>query len=455
MQPTLIYPLLGSAACTLSGGPSLPPFAEPMAARSRLHYVALLLLVAAPTSSAWLTASVVDFGAVGDNATDNTAAFRAAIAAVVAAGGGEVIVPAPGLFKTLPVNLSSNMRLRVDGEMWALENRSEWAIVPPVITYTTLMPTRRYQPFIFAPDLGFTYVNISIVGSGVINGAGPFWWCQPGDCPSYSEARPHLVQIMNASNVEITGVTLLNSAFWTLRPTFCDNVHIHDMRIVTPWCGGDVPGGPGGPNTDGIDVDSCTNVVIERNFISVGDDHVTILAGAGAPGRLYARPSRNITVQDNELGTGMGLSIGSSVSGGVEDVLYTRNVMKERVQDWGLGSHLKTRVDFGGFIRRVAYIDNVFTYVTDGAIEIETDYQSSGNCTAETCTEIRDIVWRNLTANARGAGSLACYAARPCINITLDNVHVNASNGWGCKNVSSGTFVNVTPPGLAEACGLA
>ena len=131
------------------------------------------------------------------------------------------------------------------------------------------------------------------------------------------------------------------------------------------------------------------------------------------------------------------------------------NVMKERVQDWGLGSHLKTRVDFGGFIRRVAYIDNVFTYVTDGAIEIETDYQSSGNCTAETCTEIRDIVWRNLTANARGAGSLACYAARPCINITLDNVHVNASNGWGCKNVSSGTFVNVTPPGLAEACGLA
>lgn len=53
-----------------------------------------------------LTVSVTDFGAVGDNKTDCTVAFRAALAAVRAAGGGEVVVPAPGLYKTLPVNLS-------------------------------------------------------------------------------------------------------------------------------------------------------------------------------------------------------------------------------------------------------------------------------------------------------------------------------------------------------------
>ena len=147
-------------------------------------------------------------------------------------------------------------------------------------------------------------------------------------------------------------------------------------------------------------MDSSVNVLIERCDISVGDDHVTVLAGAGASGLLWALPSRNVTVRDNVLGTGMGLSVGSSVSGGVSDVLFTRNVMRERAQDWGLGAHIsewgvrrrgqprqqqprraaahtlpfppaETRVSYGGYIRNVAYIDNDFPFVTNEAIQIE------------------------------------------------------------------------------------
>ena len=398
--------------------------------------------------------SVSSYGAVGDNNTDNTAAFRGAIAAVVSAGGGEVIVPAQGLFKTGPVNLTSNVRLTVEGEMWALEDLRAWPQVPPVFTYATLMPTTRYQPFIWVPG-ETAEVNISVAGSGEINGAGPFFWTV-GNHSNYNENRPHLLSVQNVTGFEVTGVTLRNSAFWSLRPIFSRSVWIHDMQVITPWCDGDVPGGPGGPNTDGMDIDSCEDVVVERCFISVGDDHVTVLAGAGEPGRAAGLRSRNVTVRDNRLGTGMGLSVGSSVSGGVEDVLFTRNIMEERPQDWGMGAHLKTRVQFGGFIRNIAYIDNVFPLVTNGGIFIETDYQSAGECNATTCTEIRDIVFRNFTGNARSAGTLGCAAARPCINITLENVHINASSrgGWACTNVSSGTFVNVTPPGLAIACGL-
>jgi len=308
--------------------------------RPLLRAAALLSALSAASAASWLVVSVEDFGAVGDNTTDCTRAFRAALAAVAASGGGEVVVPA-GLFKTGPVNLTSNVRLTVNGEMWALEttNTSVWPKVPVVPTYATTFPADRWQPFIFAPAPATgRSSNISIAGVGEINGAGPFWWCSPdgqGQCPNYDERRPHLVSLTEVVGVEITGVTLRNSAFWTLRPVFCENVWIHDMSIITPWCGGDVKGGPGGPNTDGIDVDSSVDVVIERCFISVGDDHVTVLAGAEAPGRDAARPSRNVTVRDNELGTGMGMSVGSSVSGGVEGVLYTRNVQKERAQDWG------------------------------------------------------------------------------------------------------------------------
>ena len=68
----------------------------------------------------------------------------------------------------------------------------------------------------------------------------------------------------------------------------------------------------------------------------------------GQAGRDFGMPSKNITVADNILGTGMGLSIGSSVSGGAEDVLYTRNWMNETAGQWGLGIHIKTKTGNGG-----------------------------------------------------------------------------------------------------------
>lgn len=84
-------------------------------------------------------------------------------------------------------------------------------------------------------------------------------------------------------------------------------------------------------NTDGIDIDSCENVLVEYNYIDVGDDHVTILAGKLRPNQQGVRspPTRNVTVQHNDLKSGMGLSIGSSTAGGIEDVLYYNNVMTD------------------------------------------------------------------------------------------------------------------------------
>ncbi len=192
-----------------------------------------------------------------------------------------------------------------------------------------------------------------------------------------------------------------------------------------------------------------------------------MLAGAGESGRLFNRSSYNITIQDNILGTGMGMSIGSSVSGGVSDVLYTRNVMTEgrylnqsTYGFWGQGAHIKTRVDYGGYIRRISYIDNYIRAASTQGILIETDYQSGGTCTADTCTEIRDILFRNFTVEVVGGlggggpGLIGCYKARPCENITFEDISINTTGTWGCHNLTSGSFVNVTPPGLAKACGL-
>jgi polygalacturonase len=409
--------------------------------------IAAALLAAAPSASAWKVVSVTDFGAVGDNATDNTAAFRAALLAVSGPGGGEVIVPAPGIFKTAPFNLTSDNLLTVQGTIWGMENATLFPLVPALPSYDCPdgMPGPRHHPLVWAVNAS----NVTIAGSGVINGAGPYWWyCGSPPKHCYAIDRPHILELHNVSGAEVTGITLRNSAFWTFRPWFSRDVHIHDMEIDNPWCN------EGGMNTDGIDVDSSVNVLIERNVINCGDDHVTVISGAGEAGRAFGMPSRNVTVRDNRLGTGMGLSVGSSVSGGVEDVLFTGNVMAEGMHDWGLGAHLKTRTSYGGYVRNVAWVDNLFINVTNLGMQIETDYQSSGNCDSSNCTLIQDIVFRNLTFNRLGCpGSFGCYAQRPCINVTFENIWANATCPWGCHNVSSGSAVNVTPPGLAEACG--
>ena len=164
--------------------------------------------------------SVADFGAVGDNATDNTLAFRAALLAVRDAGG-EVVVPPGKTYRTGPVNLTSNVVLRVAGVMRAVPNRSAFpkiGVLPSVgHDYDTNGRCRRH-PFIFSdcPD-GCT--NISVIGSGTIDGAGRPWWnttarrtLDPG------VGRPHLIELQNVTGLTMTGVTLLNSAFWTFHP---------------------------------------------------------------------------------------------------------------------------------------------------------------------------------------------------------------------------------------------
>lgn len=418
--------------------------------RSRVLLLMLVLAGDIRYSRAWRSVSVTEFGAIGDNKTDNTEAFRAATRAVD--GGGEIIVPS-GIFQTAPFNLTSNVVLHVDGTVRGVENRSKFPKIGVLPSYGFDLDTRgpaRRQPLVFSVGAS----NVSVSGAGVIDGAGWYWY------PEFSNSsidpkvgRPHLMEFQNCSGVEISGVTLLNSAFWTLHPVYCHQVHIHDMTIQAPWCQN-----YGCANTDGIDIDSSTDVVVERNTINCGDDHVTVISGAGAAGRAFGMPSRNVTVRDNILGTGMGLSIGSSTSGGVEGVLYINNTMTELSGEWGQGAHLKTRVSYGGYVRDVAWVDCTFAVSGDpgGALVIESDYQSNGNCTSTTCTEVRDIVFRNLTFLQTGSlGSIECYKERPCVNVTFDNVHIAAPGPWDCQHVASGTVTNVTPAGLAAACGFA
>ena len=74
-------------------------------------------------------------------------------------------------------------------------------------------------------------------------------------------------------------------------------------------------------NTDCIDPDSSTNVVIRNCTLSGGDDQIAIKSGQDEAGRRFGKPSVNITVENIIVLHGDGISIGSEMSGGVHNVV--------------------------------------------------------------------------------------------------------------------------------------
>ena len=115
----------------------------------------------------------------------------------------------------------------------------------------------------------------------VIDGQGCWWWAQRMR-GTLEICRPQLLNFVSCSNVEITGVTLKDPPFWNTHLWNSSSVAIHDMRIhaaVKPSC---APPSEKvrAVNSDGIDVDSSSDVLIERVYIEADDDAVAIKSGA-------------------------------------------------------------------------------------------------------------------------------------------------------------------------------
>lgn len=268
---------------------------------------------------------MTDFGAVGDGRTDCTAAIIAAVAAAsrrAARTSRKAAVRfGRGLtFLTRPFNLTSGLVVQVDGTIRAATGdaaQRQWPRLPPLPTYGRDRDGAkrwRHQALIMAEQAH----GVVIRGRGTIDGQGAWWWTRRRELRG---GRPHLLEFYNCTRVELAGVTLRDSPFWTVHPVYSSWVHVHDVTIRAPLYA---------PNTDGIDPDSSRHVLIERCDISCGDDHVAIKAGLNAHARdgFPRYVTENVTVRHNVLRTGMGVSVGSETSGGIRDVRVLDNVFR-------------------------------------------------------------------------------------------------------------------------------
>ncbi len=278
--------------------------------------------------------NIDDYGARKNGPELSTEAIAAAISAAVEAGGGTVFVPA-GVYYTGAVILRSNIELRLSpGAVLTFSDKPK--------DYSTVMSSwegaRRevHASCIF----GMNLENVSVTGSGRLEGNGQAWWEKQRNHPEeLLFPRPKLISFDNCRRVTLRDVTLTNSPSWTVHPHLCKDVTIDNLSIFNP---------SDSPNTDGINPESCTNVRISNCHIDVGDDCIAIKAGTEETAERVA--CENITISNCTMVHGHGgVVIGSEMSGNVRNVVITNCVFKHTDR----GIRLKSRRGRGGIVEDI------------------------------------------------------------------------------------------------------
>jgi polygalacturonase len=450
---------------------------------------------------------ITDFGGIA-GAADNSGAFAAAGDALRAAGGGTLAV-GPGEWRTGPVELFSGTTLVLEAGA-ALSFIPDMERYPPVRTRWEGVECYAMHPCVFSRGQR----DVAVTGAGRIEGNGAYWWalarqkngraaaaegaaeggiegaasgapsggfeCAPlgapkggsefaPECapeggivrrlaalnPGYRQEqgggggrgsqflRPPLVQFMDCERVRLEGVTLANAPFWTVHPLYCRDVTLSGLTIRNPH---------DAPNTDGIDIDSCSGVLIEHCVINVGDDGIALKAGSGPDGLRVGRPTCGVRVEHCTVGDGHGgIVIGSETAGGVFDVRVSDCVFKGTDR----GVRVKTRRGRGGVIRDLDFRDLVMEgtlcplvinmYYRCGASLEDGCFSLAAQPVNEETPEVRNVSVRNVRAAGcrSSAGFIAGLPESPVRNLSITDCFFSTDEASPAAPAESDMYLGI------------
>ncbi|HUC81455.1 MAG TPA: glycoside hydrolase family 28 protein [Flavisolibacter sp.] len=425
------------------------------------------------------TIVITKFGATPDGVTLNTKSINDAIAASNKRGGGVVVVPT-GLWLTGPIELKSNVNLHLQKNA-VLQFTSDFNQYKLVEGNWEGLPQMRNQSPISAANA----TNIAITGFGIIDGAGEAWrmvkkdklsesnwkklvasggvvsddkriWypsegslkgskmknpgqISPEKTPEFYQEikdflRPNLLVITKSNRILLEGVTFQNSPAWCLHPLMSENITIRNISVKNPWYA---------QNGDGLDLESCKNVLVENSVFDVGDDGICIKSGRDAEGRKRGMPTENVMVKNCTVYAAHGgFVVGSEMSGGA------RNIWVEDCTFIGtdIGLRFKTTRGRGGIVENI-FIKNIamrniigeailfdMYYAAQDPIALTGEKRQPPKVEAKPVTEetpqFRNIYIKNVVAN--GAHKAIFVRGLPEMNIkniVMEDMVLQAQEG--------------------------
>ena len=394
--------------------------------------LSLAAIFSAAPSHAATVCNVHAYGAKGDGVTKDTQAIQAAIDACEHKGGGVVLLAA-GTYLSAPIVLKNNINLHLDKGATLLGS-SDHADYPAITEFRD----PGLQSLVSATNAH----NLSITGEGVIDGAGETWWemarsIKNAGVMGSEHPRPRLVVFDHCKHILLEGITIQNSPMWQLVPYYSDDIDIRNIKVLAP---------AHSPNTDAVDPFSSSNIRIDHLYADVGDDDIAIKSGpANSPGP--DSPSRNITITDCTFLHGHGLSIGSEIAGGAQ------NIHAERIHFDGTdnGIRIKANRDRGNDVSHISFRDIDMKGVKNALIisEFYPKILPPDDLTTAPVTRLtphfHNIAIDNLTATgSASAGAIVGLPEAPIAGVVLHNVHIAAGRGLTISNAEvSGSDVKV------------
>ncbi|WP_315054609.1 glycoside hydrolase family 28 protein [Chryseobacterium indoltheticum] len=449
----------------------------------------------AETSFPANTVSIKDFGGIAGGNVKNTEAFKKAIDALVKKGGGKLVVPR-GMWLTGPIVLQSNINLHIEEGAFVVfsKDKNDYPLVD--VSFEGLNTIRCQSP-ISAKNAK----NIAITGKGVIDGSGDAWravkkskmaesqWKEivasggilskdgktwyPSesykkgfessssfnvpDKISKSELesvkdflRPVMVSIVGCDQVLLDGPTFQNSPAWNLHPLMTSNLILRNLTVRNPWYS---------QNGDGVDLESCKNVLIYDNTFDVGDDAICIKSGKNEDGRKRGMPTENVIIKNNVVYHGHGgFVIGSEMSGGARNI----HVSDCTFIGTDIGLRFKTTRGRGGVVENI-YVKNIdminiptqtigFNMFYEGASPVLEDGQKEeGNKAPEKTFPVteetpifRNIYFKNINAvNSYEAITINGLAEMNIKNIVIEDSQFDTKKALTIVDADGITLKNV------------
>ena len=201
--------------------------------------------------------------------------------------------------------------------------------------------------------------NITIKGKGIIDGNGLYWYTKYWGLDTkggmrkeydskgirflcdYDCKRPRNILIQNSKNIGIENITSKDSGFWNIHILYSSFINIYDVKIDSGY--------ELSPSTDGIDIDSSHDIIIDNVISKTNDDSICIKSGRDYDGIRVNKPSYNIEIKNSEILQGFGITIGSELSGGIYDI----NIHDIKYYNTDCAFRIKSSINRKGYVNNI------------------------------------------------------------------------------------------------------